>query len=129
MMVKMYADEEFYKTEYKRGKEPVISSSDFSYYGMLATARIRFRTNGNIDESATIPEEVGMCCCEIAEKICQAEKAKGENGLVLQSYSNDGDSGTFKTDEISVNAVDQAVDGIIKRWLSGTGLLFCGVKR
>lgn len=128
-MVKTYADWEFYKTEYRAETDPAISVSDFSYYAMLATTKIRFRTNGNIKESEEIPEEVRMCCCEIAERLYELDKAKGENGLILQSYSNDGDSGTFKTDDVTTKAVETAVDKIIRNWLAGTGLLFCGVGR
>ena len=128
-MLKMYAEEQFYKDGYRMGMDGIIPASAFPYYSMRATGKIRFRTNGNIDESAELSEEVKMCCCEVAEKMYQLDKAKGENGLILQSFSNDGDSGTFKTDDISEKAVETSIDETIRKWLAGTGLLFCGVRK
>lgn len=128
-MTKAYTDKEFYAKEYLMGRTAVISDADFPFYVAMATKRIRHRTCGNIDENEVITEEVQMCCCEVAERLCKYESAKDEAGRVLQSFSNDGNSGTFADTGMSRMDVDKEIDVIIKRALSGTGLLYCGVKR
>lgn len=122
-----YSDSAFYKDEYLCGRSEVIPSSEFAYWSMQATSKIREKTFGNIDQMDDIPDEVQMCCCEVAEKIYRYEAAKGENGMVLQSYGNDGDTGTYKTDDYSQEKIDKSIDSIIRRWLLHTGLMYCGV--
>ena len=122
-----YTDSEFYSESYLQGRSEVIPSSEFSYWCMQASSEIRERTYGNVDLLQTIPDDVQMCCCEVAEKLYRYESVKGDNGMVLQSYGNDGDTGTYKTDDYSDEKVKAAVDDIIRRWLMHTGLLYCGV--
>lgn len=126
-MIKQYADVEFYHDDYLMGRPGTVPDNDFSYWSMIATAKIRNRTFGRADKMDNIPEEVRMCCCEVAEKLYQSEAVRADNGMILQSYGNDGDTATYKTDDLSEAAVGQAVDGIIRRWLSLTGLMYCGV--
>lgn len=125
--MKTYADQDFYKSSYLLGRTPKIPNQEFSYWSMLASGMIRQSTFKRIDDMEHVPEEVQMCCCEAAEKLYMAESAKDENGLVLQSYENDGDKGVYKTDEISELQVMENIDGIIKRWLIHTGLMDYGV--
>lgn len=124
----MYADYKFYSENYLLGRASKIPGKEFDYWSMMASGEIRMRTFGNIENLTEIPEEVKMCCCEVAEKLYGVETVKGENGLVLQSYSNDGESGTFKTDGLSDSSVQKSVDLIIRKWLSNTGLMYCGVE-
>ena len=112
-MMRTYADYNFYGKEYlglSEGEEPPVKEADFLSYAMEATKRIRYRTNGNIQEGGKIPEAVSMCCCEMVDRCKAFDQLKDKNGRILQSYSNDGDR-------------------IIREWLTGTGLLFCGVRR
>lgn len=125
--LKQYVDGVFYEEEYLLGRSEVIPASEFSYWSMQASSEIRERTFGNVDRMDSIPDDVRMCCCEVAEKLYRYESAKGDNGMVLQSYGNDGDTGTYKTDDYSQEKVAAAVDDIIQRWLLHTGLLYCGV--
>ena len=74
-----------------------------------------------------IPEAVRMCCCEIAEKLYSVESVKDENGMVLQSYGNDGETGTYKTDDLSESGVQRSIVKIIRKWLVNTDLMYCGV--
>ncbi len=127
-MLKGYADFEFYKNRYLLGRTPKIPDADFSYWAMLASGEIRQRTFGRIDALDEVPEEVGMCCCEIAEKMYSVESAKDESGMILQSYGNDGETGTYKTDELSESGVRRSISKAIRKWLGNTGLLYCGVK-
>lgn len=125
--MKSYADIEFYKDSYLLGRAPKIPDAEFPYWVMCASGEIRQRTFGRVDAMEDIPEEVRMCCCEIAEKLYLMESAKDENGMVLQSFSNDGESGTFKTDDMSEAGIRRGVSRCIRRWLIHTGLMYCGV--
>lgn len=125
--MKSYADIEFYKDSYLLGRTPKIPDAEFPYWAMLASGEIRQRTFGRVDALEDIPEEIRMCCCEVAEKLYLMESAKGENGMVLQSFSNDGESGTFKTDDMSEAGIRRGVSRCIRRWLIHTGLMYCGV--
>lgn len=121
-----YADKSFYLNEYRCGIDDGIAGDRFPYYSRRATKEIRARTFGNIDESAELPDEVKMCCCEVAEKLYDLDRAKGENGLILQVYSNDGESGTFLTMDMTTDGLSGAIDLIVRSWLLSTGLMFCG---
>lgn len=123
-----YADKEYYANTYRCGAEK-IPGSQFAYYAMLSTKELRARTFGNIDEKKELPDEVRMCCCEVAEKLFDVDNARAENGLVLQSYSNDGDSGTYQTSEMTGEGIAETIDEIVRGWLLNTGLMYCGVKR
>lgn len=123
-----YTDSIFYSESYLQGRSEVIPSSEFSYWCTQASSEIREKTYGNVDVLETIPDDVQMCCCEVAEKLYRYENAKGDNGMILQSYGNDGDTGTYKTDDYSEEKVKAAVNDIIRRWLMHTGLLYCGVR-
>ena len=126
-MMLQYTDSKFYSESYLQGRSEVIPSSEFSYWCTQASSEIREKTYGNVDVLETIPDDVQMCCCEVAEKLYRYENAKGDNGMILQSYGNDGDTGTYKTDDYSEEKVKAAVNDIIRRWLMHTGLLYCGV--
>ena len=64
--MKAYASESYYIGVYLCGKEPDISAA-FDFYAMQATSLMKQYTLDNVDEN-DIPEEVKMCCCELAEK-------------------------------------------------------------
>lgn len=125
--MKSYAEIEFYKDSYLLGRAPKIPDAEFPYWVMLASGEIRQRTFGRADGMADIPGEIRMCCCEVAEKLYLVDSAKDANGMVLQSFSNDGESGTYKADDMSEAGVRRAVSGIIRKWLLHTGFLYCGV--
>lgn len=127
--MKRYADKEYYANEYRSGADVKITGPQFNYYAMLATKEIRARTFGNIKEDTDLPDEVKMCCCEVAEKLYDADRAKGENGMVLQSYSNDGDSGSFQASDMTTEGISAAINGIVRGWLLHTGLMYCGVRK
>ncbi len=125
--MKQYADVQFYQEEYLQGRPGAVPDKEFPYWSMLATTEIRNQTFDRVDKLSEIPDEVQMCCCEVAEKLYQREQAKSDNGMILQSYGNDGETAAFKTDDLTESAIHQAVDGIIRRWLSNTGLMYRGV--
>lgn len=126
--MKSYADSEFYRIQYLLGRAPKIPDADFSYWAMLASGEIRQRTFSRMDNLEDIPEEAGMCCCELAEKMYSVESMKDESGMILQSYGNDGETGTYKTDDLSERGIRKSVDQTIRKWLANTGLMYCGVE-
>lgn len=122
-----YADITFYKEVFLNGKEPKIPDKEFPYWSMMATGTIREHTFPRTDTMEELPDDVKMCCCEIAEKLYQCNLIKGDTGMVLQSYSNDGDSGTYNTADMSQEAINNSITEMLNRWLLPTGLLYCGV--
>lgn len=124
--MKTYADLEFYHAGYLIGREACISDETFPYWAMLATSEIRQRTFNRVDDMEEIPEAVQMCCCEIAEKLYSVESVKDENGMILQSYGNDGETGTYKTEELSEKQIQKSIGRITRKWLANTGLMYCG---
>lgn len=125
--MKTYADLEFYHSGYLLGREQSISNEAFPYWAMLASGEIRQRTFERVDSMDKIPEAVQMCCCEIAEKLYSVESVKDENGLIMQSYGNDGETGTYKTEDLSEKQVQKNISQITRKWLSNTDLMYCGV--
>lgn len=123
--MKVYADYEYYYKTYHGSK--LKNDDSFNYWMIQATSAIRNLTFGRVDQMESIPEEVQMCCCEVAEKLYIQEAAKEENGMILQSYGNDGETGTFKVDELSEEAVQKSILEIVRKWLARTGLMYCGV--
>lgn len=122
-----YADITFYKEVFLNGKEPKIPDGVFPYWSMIATGTIRKHTFSRTDTLEVLPYDVKMCCCEIAEKLYQCDLIKGDTGMVLQSFSNDGDSGTYYTADMSHDAMNSSIAEMLERWLLSTGLLYCGV--
>lgn len=121
-----YTTEQFYTEQYLGGKEPNVPSSDISFWIRRATSEIRYYTFNRIDEMDALPEDVQMCCCEVMEKLYKSNLAQDSSGRVLKQYSNDGDSGTYVSEDLSESAVKKSVRNIIRRWLAHTDLLYCG---
>lgn len=104
MTMKAYADYEYYKTVYLGRK--LNDENVAEHWLMQATSVIRNLTFGRIDQMEKVPEDAQMCCCEIAERLYAADNAKAENGTILQSYSNDGQSATYAVADISESAME-----------------------
>lgn len=122
-----YADYQNYIELYLLGRGAKIPEKEFDYWAQQASDVIRQNTFGRVDDMDIIPEAVTLCCCQIAERLCLVETVRGEDGKILQSYGNDGETGTFKVDEFSENAVKRSIASIIRRRLASSGLLYCGV--
>ena len=108
-----YADSGFYLNTYK--PPCPMSASDFNFWANQASAIIRSRTFGNIDESREIPEEVSMCCCEIAGLLFDDDKRKKETGG-LSSESVGGWSKSYESAESAEKALNRQIE---KRFTSG----------
>lgn len=121
----VYADEEFYKKEYLCGKKAVIDTA-FLFYARSATQKIKLYTCENVNEES-IPESVKMCCCELAERLYTADREQSESGNIT-SESVGGWSKQYESTEKRQQRLDKATHDIVYKWLSGTGLLFRGLR-
>ncbi len=123
-----YADKEFYTNEYLCGKKAVISTA-FYFYARRATQEIRRFTGSNIEES-DIPECVKMCCCEIAELLYNYENSGSCSAAQGISSESVGDmSVSYENSEARYKALSGKIKSVVYSWLTGTGLLYRGVRR
>lgn len=122
----IYADEGFYKENYLLGRKPVITTG-FSFYARQASQVIDQYTFDRLKEEAGIPEEVQMCCCELAEagfqRETQKKNAAGKTSEKIGTYSV-----TFESESESANAFSSEQRSIIMKWLGNTGLCYQGVE-
>lgn len=121
----LYADYPFYVVEYLRGKEAVIDTASFDFYIRKASQEIKRYTFENIRDE--VPECVKMCCCELAEKLCTADKNVEHSGKASESVG--AWSVSYESAEQTKQALKKDIKAIVYSWLSGTGLLFAGVKK
>lgn len=121
-----FADYSYYTTNYCRSREPVIGLAEFDFYADKATAEIDRLTFGNITDASN--ERIKHCCCEIAEMMYKHDKAVEEHGGVV-SESVGGWSKSYEGEESQRQLLSQKIYACIRSWLSGTGLLFSGVKK
>lgn len=120
----IYTNVNFYTNEYLCGKAVVIEPTAFSFYAREASAIIKRHTFGRVTEP--VPEEVQLCCCELAEKIYIREKQKNANGG-LSSESVGGWSKSFESSESQEKQFQTDIKNILSKWLSETGLLYRGI--
>lgn len=123
----IYADESFYESKYLLGRKPVISTG-FLFYARQASQIIDQYTFGRLKDTAEadIPEEVQMCCCELAEAELRSEKQKKESGgktsEKIGTYAV-----TFGGALESAKAAAEERRAIVMKWLANTGLCYQGV--
>ena len=76
-------------------------------------------------------EMVKLCLCEVAELIYQDDAMRMEHGgKSIQSENTDGYSVTYASPEDGADGIsqtDREIYSVIRRYLSGTGLLYLGV--
>lgn len=121
-----YADDGFYRKSFLCGKKAVIDTA-FDYYARLASQKIKYYTFNNINEN-DIPENVKMCCCDVAEKLFTYEKISNQRDG-KSSETVKGWSVSYENQEQSAKALNDDISGIIRYWLADTGLLYAGVKK
>lgn len=122
--MKLYADYEFYVTEYRGNEEKI---ENFERAIIHASQYIRHVTLGRSDNYNG--EELKYASCALADAYLSAYKLSGETNSTGQKKSEN-------TDGYSVSYVTQAIDGesseelfkrkaypIARQWLLGTGLL------
>lgn len=126
-----YADFDYYKNTYLCGLGEIVPESAFPFYAKEASKAIDIVTFDHVDQS-DIPEVVKDCCCRVAEylyDVRQAEAEQRENGGILKSYSNDGQSATLDAPYSLSNeaAKKKEIAAIIAYCLRNTDLLYAGV--
>ena len=121
----VYADYDFYTTEYLAGKSAAVTAADFPYYARQASAVIDRYTHGNIN-SDDVPEQVRYCCCELVEIMCRSDGSKASKKDGISSESVQGWSQSYESSEDRRNALRSSQKDCIYKWLSNTGLLYSG---
>lgn len=122
-----YADKDFYTTQYLCGKEAVINTASFDFYARQATQEIKKFAGWNIDE-ADIPEAVKLCCCELAEMIFNAEKQQNQSaGKASETVGSW--SVSYSDQSATLRSCKDKIKEIVFKWLTGTGLLYAGVRK
>ncbi len=122
----VYADSEFYMIEYLCGTEPVVSEDIFEFYARSASQKIKEYIGINVDNDK--PQKcIKMCCCETAEMLYKSEQLESRSSGVT-SESVGGWSKSYESSESQKKSLDAAVHDIVYKWLSGTGLLYRGVR-
>ena len=116
-------DYTFYKDNYLSGKEAVLDAASFPFWERKACNIVRSLTHGNIDEGKEIREEVQMCVCEVAERLCVQEQQAKTDGITSEKVGDYSVSYRTQTD----NEKKTEVYNVITEWLEHTGLLYCGV--
>lgn len=74
-----YTDEMYYINDYLKGRKPVITTG-FLFYAQSASQVIDRYTFSRLKAVPEVPEEVQMCCCELAESEYRREKQQKESG-------------------------------------------------
>ena len=116
-------DYTFYTDKYLSGKEAVLDTASFQFWERKACNVVRTMTFGNIDESKEIQEEVQNCVCEVAELLYTQEHQNKTDGVASEKVGDYSVSYRVKTDKEK----KIEVANVVSEWLSGTGLLYCGV--
>lgn len=129
----MYASYNYYESGYLMGRDPKLSEDEFPLWEKQAERVLNQYTFSRlVSNFGLITDEVKDCTCELAELLYQADKSTqqaAEQGGILQSYSNDGESGTFDVSQSTFTEEGKAkkTREIVYRYLGNTGLLYAGV--
>ena len=98
----------------------------FLFYAQSASQVIDRYTFSRLKAVPEVPEEVQMCCCELAESEYRREKQQKESGG--KTSENIGTySVSFTSAQESAQAVAREQRNIVMKWLADTGLCYQGV--
>lgn len=129
----LYVDYEYYVSGYLLGRSQAVPEDSFAYFEKQAERILNQHTFSRlVADCKLITDDVRDCTCELAELLYQADQVAQqsvEQGGVLQSYSNDGESGTFDLSQsiYTESGKKKKAREIINRCLGNTGLLYRGV--
>ena len=112
----MYLDYEKYKNY--GGK---LSDAEFDRFTFRAGKEIDNVTQDRCKTLDVIPDEVGRCMFELIDYLF--ENSKNGSVSAISSFSNDGYSVSYAEQKTA----EQQIYDIIYTYLSGTGLMYCGV--
>lgn len=120
-----YADYEYYTDTYKGA---VLDTASFDINARKATQIIKLHTFDRV-EGDNIPDEVKMCCCELAEYIYSMVVNKTSD-LTIKGLSSESNSHYAVSYESAEKRKQSELTGqmeIINLWLDHTGLLYRGI--
>lgn len=123
----VYADVNFFLNNYNAPGGGDASSAlavAFPKYARKASTIINQYTRGNIDVEH-IPEEVKLCCCELAETLYKASQTKASKEGVTSERVGDL-SVSYESAESQRAAMPKMIKSIIYSWLADSGLLYTG---
>jgi hypothetical protein len=119
-----YTTHNYYTCKYLQGRTAVICAADFPFWAQKATQEIKRYTGNNVDEIAAIPDEVQMCCCEVAEYLYKQKNSGHDENISSEKV------GEFSVSYVSGQTAEDikrsTIKGIIYNWLAMTGLLYRG---
>lgn len=121
----IYADDKFYTEKYLLGRKPVISTG-FPFYARQASQLIDQYTFGQLKDLTELPEDVRMCCCELAEAEFRREKLQKDSGGKVSEHIGTY-SVSFESAQESDAAIGRERRGVVLKWLADTGLCYQGV--
>ena len=121
----VYADEKYYTEKYLLGRKPVISTG-FPFYSRQASQLIDQYTFGQLKDLTELPEDVRMCCCELAEAEFRREKLQKDSGGKVSEHIGTY-SVSFESAQESDAAIGRERRGVVLKWLADTGLCYQGV--
>lgn len=123
----VYADINYYWNTFQGDK--AVTASHFREASQL----IDLYTLDRIDAD-NVPEDVKMCCCELAETLLKFDTLEGclfstEGKVVSDKVGDLSASYAYNTPDLGDFNKKKGDDvrGVIERWLAGTGLLYRGV--
>ena len=115
----VYADLTFYTNEYLQGRSAKITAADFPFFARNASMTIN--SYAGTFPSDAIPEEVRLCCCEIAELLYTGETSEANSKAGIASESVQGWSQSYESSESRLTAQSAAIDAVLHKWLDGLG--------
>lgn len=123
--MKCYADYPFYTDKY-HGR---MDEADFQRHILTASQHIRYLTRGRADEYEG--DELKYAACESADVLYAASQSLSGPGE-KKSENTDGYSVSYVTQgkdgETSEELSNRKMNGVIRKWLLPTGLLYAGAR-
>lgn len=116
-----YTDYVYYQNTYKGD---LIPSNKFELYSRKATRYIKINTFERIDE-LDIPDEVKMCCCELAELEYKADNIAKTDGVTSEKVGEY--SVSYESAQSIKDNKQKDMKNTLKLWLANTGLLYRGL--
>lgn len=98
-----------------------MDNANFDRYCFRAGKEIDNATQNKCRELATIPPEFKRCMFELVEYF--SKHIQSGSPLAVSSFGNDGYSVSY----VDQKTAEQQIYDIIYTYLSGTGLMYCGV--
>ena len=116
-----YTDYAYYQNTYKGD---LIPSDKFEFYSRKATQYIKLNTFERVNE-LEIPDEVKMCCCELAEVEYKADNASKAEGITSEKVGEY--SVSYESSESIKENKQKEMSNVLRLWLLNTGLLYRGL--